>query len=64
MIGSSASELQGVHWEMLRDPQDGSPLSTSENLLFSRYLSSLDWRPVRLPRQRRTARPGNGRQPV
>ena len=48
MIGSSASELQGVHWEMLRDPQDGSPLSTSENLLFSRYLSSLDWRPVRL----------------
>ena len=48
MIGPSASELQGLHWEMLRDPQDGSPLSTSENLLFSRYLSSLDWRPVRL----------------
>ena len=48
LIGPSASELNSLHWEMLRDPQDGSPLSTSENLLFSRYLSSLDWRPVRL----------------
>jgi hypothetical protein len=48
MIGSSAPELHNIRWETLRDPQDGSPLSTSENLLFSRYLSSLDWRPVRL----------------
>jgi hypothetical protein len=48
LIGPSAPELHSVRWEMLSDPQDGSPLSTSENLLFSRYLSSLDWRPVRL----------------
>ena len=48
LIGPSASELNSLHWEMLRDPQDSSPLSTSENLLFSRYLSSVDWRPVRL----------------
>lgn len=48
LIEPSASELHSVHWETLRDPHDGSPLSTSENLLFSRYLSSMDWRPVRL----------------
>ncbi len=48
MIGPSAPRLHGLYWEMLRDSQDGSPLSTNENLLFSRYLSSLDWRPVRL----------------
>src|SRR5512135_3466717 len=44
MIGPSAPELHRLHWELLCDPQDGSPLSTNENLLFSRYLSSLDWR--------------------
>lgn len=48
MIGPSASELHRLHWETLRDPQDGSALFTGENLIFSRYLSSLDWRPVRL----------------
>ena len=48
IIGSSAPELNGIVWEMLRDPQDGSPLSTNENVLFSRYLSSMDWRPIRL----------------
>ena len=48
LIAPSAGELLGLHWELLRDPQGESPLSTSENLLFSRYLSSLDWRPVQL----------------
>jgi hypothetical protein len=48
LIGPSAAELHSLHWETLCDPQDGRPLSTGENLLFSRYLSSLDWRPVRL----------------
>ena len=48
MIGNSAPRLHGLHWETLRDTEDGSPLSTNENLLFSRYLSSMDWRPVRL----------------
>jgi hypothetical protein len=47
-IGPSAPELQDLLWETLRDPQDGSPLVTGEHLLFSRYLSSLDWRPVGL----------------
>jgi len=48
LIGPSAPELHNLRWETLLDPQDGSHLSTSENLLFSRYLSSLDWHPVRL----------------
>ncbi len=48
MLGASASDLHSLHWETLRDPQDDSLIATNENLLFSRYLSSLDWRPVRL----------------
>lgn len=47
-IGPSTPELQSIRWETLCDPQDGSALLTSEHLLFSRYLSSLDWRPARL----------------
>jgi hypothetical protein len=48
LVGLNAHELLNLHWETLRDPQDGRPLTTSESLFFSRYLSSLDWRPVRL----------------
>ncbi len=48
LIGPSAPELYGLHWETLRDPETGDPFLTSENLLFSRYLSSLDWRPIHL----------------
>ncbi len=47
-FGAGAAELHGLCWELLRDPQDNTPLATDANLLFSRYLSSLDWRPVRL----------------
>ena len=47
-IGPSASELHSLRWETLRDPQDGTLLVTDEGILFSRYLSSLDWRPVPL----------------
>ncbi len=47
-IGPTAPELHALYWETLRHPQDDSPLSTNENILFSRYLSSTDWRPVRL----------------
>lgn len=48
LIGPSASELNTIYWEALRDPQDKSPLFTGENILLSRYLSSGDWRPVNL----------------
>jgi hypothetical protein len=47
-ISSSAPELQRLRWELLCDPQDHSPLSTNENISFSRYFSSLDWRKVSL----------------
>jgi hypothetical protein len=49
IVGPSAPALHSLRWETLRDPQNlAAPLCTGENLLFSRYLSSLDWRPVRL----------------
>jgi hypothetical protein len=51
-IGQSAAELQNLYWELLCDPQDLTPLSTSETILFSRYLSSIDWRPVHLRSQK------------
>lgn len=47
-IGPNASELHDIRWEMLRDPNNGTSLLTDENILFSRYLSSLDWRPARV----------------
>ncbi len=47
-IDPGAPELHCLRWETLCDPEDNSPLCTSENLLFSRYLSSGDWRSVRL----------------
>lgn len=47
-IGPSAPELHALRWETLRNPQDDTPLCTNENILFSRYLSSLDWRPMPL----------------
>ncbi|MEJ2601132.1 MAG: hypothetical protein P8Z00_22565, partial [Anaerolineales bacterium] len=47
-IGTSAPELHSVRWETLQNPLDNTPLCTNENIIFSRYLSSLDWRPVRL----------------
>ncbi len=47
-VGPDVPELHRVHWELLLDPDTNAPISTSQNILFSRYLSSNDWRPVRL----------------
>jgi len=47
-IHPDASGLHGLRWETLRDPQDSSSLSMSENLLFSRYVCTPNCRPVRL----------------
>ncbi len=47
-IDASAMELHPLRWELLNDPQTGLSLATNQNIYFSRYLSSLDWRPVRL----------------
>jgi hypothetical protein len=40
VIEPSAPELHSVHWETL-------PMLASEQIAFSRYLSSMDWRPVK-----------------
>jgi hypothetical protein len=56
VMGGTASALHGLRWETLRNPVDGSTLLTNENVLFSRYLSSQDWRPVGVrPREELTA---------
>ena len=47
LIGADAVELHGLRWELLRLPS-GAPVSTSERVLFSRYLASSDWQPVPL----------------
>jgi hypothetical protein len=47
-IGPTAPELHALKWELLRDPVTGKLLATREWILFSRYLSSNDWRPVKL----------------
>lgn len=46
-IASGAEDLHHLRWELLCR-SDGSPLLTNENILFSRYISSQDFRPERL----------------
>jgi hypothetical protein len=47
-VSHTARELHQIRWENLRDPEDiSSSLITSEQVLFSRYLTSLDFRPIR-----------------
>lgn len=49
LVGPGAQELNSIYWETVLDPADNkSRLSTSENILFSRYLSSTDWRSIKL----------------
>lgn len=50
-IDATAPELHALRWETLRDPQDSSSLVTSEQVLFTRYLASQDWRRVKLKPQ-------------
>ena len=48
-IDGAASELHNLHWETSRLPNEDARLATtSERLVFSHYLSSQDWHPVRL----------------
>ena len=48
LIAESAPELHDLRWELLRDPITGLTLGTSERILFSRFPSSQDWRPINL----------------
>jgi hypothetical protein len=47
-VDRSAPDLHRLRWELLTDPRTGQPFSTSEKILFSRFGTSSDWRPVRL----------------
>lgn len=38
--------FHAVRWELLQDPISGSPIATSRNILFSRYLSNASWQPI------------------
>jgi hypothetical protein len=51
LIPPSARELHDVRWETLRGP-DGRAVAIDENVVFSRYLASTDWR--RVPLQSRS----------
>ncbi|MCI0518910.1 MAG: CHAT domain-containing protein, partial [Chloroflexi bacterium] len=48
LIDAGAPELHALHWEALRRPGQDAPLCTDQNIVFSRYLSSQDWRAVSL----------------
>ena len=45
-IGPGAAHLHALHWETLRNPDDGSALTTDQRVLFSRYLMSQEYRPI------------------
>ncbi|GAB4194814.1 MAG: CHAT domain-containing protein [Roseiflexaceae bacterium] len=47
-LDPAAPELHGLRWETICHPSDETPLVMGERVVFSRYLSSRDWRPVRL----------------
>ena len=51
LVSPSAAELHSLCWERLHFPGEARPLAADLNLRFSRYLSSLDMRPVRLRRR-------------
>jgi hypothetical protein len=48
LVGNSAAKLHGVRWELLCDPDTKRPLATSEQILFSRFMLSQDWRVIKL----------------
>jgi CHAT domain/SIR2-like domain len=46
-IGQSAPAMHRLHWETLRD-HEGHPLALGDQIAFSRYLASSEWRRVRV----------------
>lgn len=48
LVDASAPELHSLYWETLINPLDQTTIATSERLLLTRYLSSQDWRRVKL----------------
>jgi hypothetical protein len=47
-ISNTALELQKLRWELLERPDNHERISTSDHVLFSRYLFSRDFRAVQL----------------
>ncbi len=47
-LDPSAQELHGLRWELLRHPGTGAAITSSERLLFSRFVVSRDFRPIKL----------------
>ena len=43
---TAPAQYHAVRWETLRDPHTHARVATQARILMSRYLSSLDWRPV------------------
>jgi hypothetical protein len=50
-LAPDAADLHTLRWETLRDPSrpDQPLLTTGDQVVFSRYLSSSAWQPVRVP---------------
>ncbi len=48
LINAGSPELHALRWETMRDPEGDYPLFCGERILFSRYLSSSDWRLLKL----------------
>jgi hypothetical protein len=46
-IARSAARLQAERWELLYDPIEASPIAVRQDVVFSRYLTSSDRRPIR-----------------
>jgi hypothetical protein len=47
-IGPGAEALHPLRWELLHDPRSDRPVVQGEWVFFSRYLSSSNWRTVKL----------------
>src|SRR5690242_16341660 len=47
-IGPSAGELNAIRWELLADRDGAIPLAFTERVFFSRFMSSADWRSIKL----------------
>ena len=64
LIDQNAPELHALCWEALRDPKNGELIVTRERLLFSRFLSADDWRPVRFRARDEFARACRNRESI
>ena len=48
-LDATDADLHSLRWELLRDPEDDTPLALNERVRLSRYLESADFTPLALP---------------